>query len=79
MEVSPVKEDVKEKLAEELSKIRMAEAQEITSISKLEENQKESCHGTRGGDQMLIPPVSIKSVEVQSPLKKGQCFVILWL
>jgi cyclin A len=36
MEISPAQEDVKEMLAEELSKIRMGEAQDFTSPEKLE-------------------------------------------
>ncbi|CAK7353480.1 unnamed protein product [Dovyalis caffra] len=73
MEISPVREDAKEKLAEELSKIRMGEAQDFTSPAKLEVKQESVCHDTREGgvaDPMLLIPVSTKFSGVESPLKK---------
>ncbi|XP_052310192.1 cyclin-A2-2 isoform X2 [Populus trichocarpa] len=73
MKISPVQEDVKEKLAEELSKIRMGEAQNFTSPAKLEVKQDSLCHGTGEGgvaDPMLLIPVSTKFSGVESPLKK---------
>ena len=78
MKISPVQEDVKEKLAEELSKIRMGEAQNFTSPAKLEVKQDSLCHGTREGgvaDPMLLIPVSTKFSGVESPLKKGMIWV----
>ncbi|KDP32289.1 hypothetical protein JCGZ_13214 [Jatropha curcas] len=48
MEISGGEEDVKTKLAEDLSKIRMVEAQEITSPAETERKQH-ICHGQREG------------------------------
>ncbi|EEF45957.1 cyclin A, putative [Ricinus communis] len=48
METSEAEEDVKTRLAEELSKIRMVEAQEITSPAK-HGNQQRICHSIREG------------------------------
>ena len=81
MKISPVQEDVKEKLAEELSKIRMGEAQNFTSPAKLEVKQDSLCHGTGEGvaDPMLLIPVSTKFSGVESPLKKGQCCIMIWV
>ncbi|XP_011026521.1 PREDICTED: cyclin-A2-2-like isoform X2 [Populus euphratica] len=73
MEISPAQEDVKEKLAEELSKIRMGEAQDFTSPAKLEEKKQSDCHGTREGgvaDPRLLVPLSTKTSGVERPLKK---------
>jgi len=82
MKISLVQEDVKEKLAEELSKIRMGEAQNFTSPAKLEVKQDSLCHGTGEGgvaDPMLLIPVSTKFSGVESPLKKGQCCIMIWV
>ncbi|KAF9681178.1 hypothetical protein SADUNF_Sadunf06G0198500 [Salix dunnii] len=73
MEISPVQEDVKEKLAEELSKIKMGEAQDLTSPVKVEVKKESLCHGTREGDAsdpMLLIPVSTKFSGVERSLKK---------
>lgn len=75
MEISPAQEDVKEKLAEELSKIRMGEAQDFTSPAKLEEKKQSDCHGTREGgvaDPRLLVPLSTKTSGVERPLKKEE-------
>ena len=80
MEISPVQEDVKEKLAEELSKIKMGEAQDLTSPAKVEVKKESMCHGTREGDAsdpMLVKPVSTKFSGVERSLKKGQCCVMI--
>ncbi|KAJ6957253.1 hypothetical protein D5086_031602 [Populus alba] len=75
MEISPAQEDVKEKLAEELSKIRMGEAQEFTSPAKLEDKKQSDCHGTREGgvaDPRLLVPLSTKTSGAERPLKKEE-------
>ncbi|KAG5244322.1 cyclin-A2 [Salix suchowensis] len=73
MEISPVQEDVKEKLAEELSKIKMGEVQDLTSPAKVEVKKESLCHGTREGDAsdpMHVIPVSTKISGVERSLKK---------
>ncbi|KAJ6743629.1 CYCLIN-A2-4 [Salix viminalis] len=73
MEISPVQEDVKEKLAEELSKIKMGEVQDLTSPAKVEVKKESLCHGTREGDAsdpMHVMPVSTKFSGVERSLKK---------
>ncbi|KAB5553290.1 hypothetical protein DKX38_010601 [Salix brachista] len=80
MEISPVQEDVKEKLAEELSKIKMGEVQDLTSPAKVEVKKESLCHGTREGDAsdpMHVIPVSTKFSGVERSLKKGECCVII--
>jgi cyclin A len=40
------------------------------------------CHGTGEGgvaDPMLLIPVSTKFSGVESPLKKGQCCIMIWV
>ncbi|KAJ6745512.1 CYCLIN-A2-4 [Salix koriyanagi] len=73
MEISPVQEDVKEKLAEELSKIKMGEVQDLTSPAKVEVKKESLCHGTREGDAsdlMHVIQVSTKISGVERSLKK---------
>jgi len=80
MEISPAQEDVKEMLAEELSKIRMGEAQDFTSPAKLEGKKQSDCHGTREGgvaDPRLLVPLSTKTSGVERPLKKGPCYIMI--
>ncbi|KAJ6354589.1 hypothetical protein OIU77_005236 [Salix suchowensis] len=74
MEISPAQQDVKEKLAEELSKIRMGEAQDFTSPAKLEDKQQSDCYGTGGGvaDPRLLIPLSTKTSGVERSLKKEE-------
>ncbi|KAJ6732404.1 CYCLINS [Salix purpurea] len=74
MEISPAQQDVKEKLAEELSKIRMGEAQDFTSPAKLEDKQQSDCYGTGGGvaDPRLLIPLSTKTLGVERSLKKEE-------
>lgn len=67
MAISPVEEDMKTRLAEELSKIRMVEAQEIPSSANLKEGTME------GGVADLVFPVlmSSKPLGFHSLQKRG--------
>ncbi|XP_050232547.1 cyclin-A2-1-like isoform X2 [Mercurialis annua] len=68
METSEAEEDIKARLAEELSKIRMVESQEITSPTR----QKGICHHIKNGcaaDSLLTPRVTD---ELQSPQSKQE-------
>ena len=67
-----VEEDVKTKLAEDLSKIRMVEAQENTLPVILEEREvaEPMCHDAR--KCVVADPMP---VGLQSPQKRGLCSV----
>ena len=70
MEISEAEEDAKTRLAEELSRIRMVEAQESTSPAK-HGKQRRICRGIREGssaDSMLSSTVIDG---LQSPQNKG--------
>ena len=79
MEISPAQKDVKEKLAEELSKIRMGEAQDFTSPAKLEDKQQSDYYGTGGGvaDPRLLITLSTNTSGVERSLKKGLCCTMI--
>ncbi|XVF34439.1 hypothetical protein REPUB_Repub18cG0059200 [Reevesia pubescens] len=77
MEIPSVEEDVKTKLAEDLSKIRMVEAQENTLPVILEERElaESACHGAREcavADAMPPIQASTMVVGVQSPQEKEE-------
>ena len=67
-------DDIKTMLAEELSKIRVAEPQEKLEV-KEEPVTRSMRHALRqhgGADEMLTVQHSIKSAELQMPQKKGK-------
>ncbi|KAF3447210.1 hypothetical protein FNV43_RR12390 [Rhamnella rubrinervis] len=75
-EILPVQEDAKTKLAEELSKIRVAESQEFTMPVKLEE-RKPIQQGIQYGVADLILPVwaFTKPAALQTVREKGEDMV----
>lgn len=77
LQISEVEEDVKTKLAEELSKIRMVEAQEINSPSKTKGKQQRKCFGAREhvvADEMLPMLAPTEPAGLPSSQKKGNRF-----
>lgn len=76
-----VQEDAKAKLADELSKIRVAEPLEATLPVKLGEKEpvpQGMCHilgQHRGADLMLRVQPSAEPAELQNPQKKGTFYV----
>lgn len=80
MEIASVEEDVKTKLAEDLSKIRMVGAQENHLPVILEERElaEPFSHCARECDVAdVIPPIQVSrmAVGIQSPQGKGLCSV----
>lgn len=77
VEILPAEDDVKSKLAEELSKIRMVESQEISLPATLKEGESVKlsiCHNTDDcgeADMILSADASKKPVRLKSPQKKG--------
>ncbi|OAY54315.1 cyclin-A2-2 [Manihot esculenta] len=75
LQISEVEEDVKTKLAEELSKIRMVEAQEINSPSKTKGKQQRKCFGAREhvvADEMLPMLAPTEPAGLPSSQKKEE-------
>lgn len=73
-DVPMAQDDIKTKLAEELSRIRVAEPLEKLEV-KEEPVLQSTCHGLRqhgGADLMLPVQHLIKSAELQRPEKKGK-------
>jgi cyclin A len=77
VEISPMQEDAKTKLAEELSKIRMVESQEIALPVKVEEQEPTetsmnySIRECSLADQIPLVQASTKPTGLQSFQKKG--------
>ncbi|KAJ9168372.1 hypothetical protein P3X46_019907 [Hevea brasiliensis] len=75
MEIAEGEEDVKAKLAEELSKIRMVEAREITLPTKTEGKQQRTYRGAREGvvaDPVLPMLALTKPAGLRIPQKKEE-------
>lgn len=76
-EISPLEEDAKTKLAEELSKIRMVESHEISlpvNLEGQEPAEKSMSYNIREyglADQMPLVQASTKPAGLQSDQKKG--------
>ncbi|KAK8500163.1 hypothetical protein V6N12_002271 [Hibiscus sabdariffa] len=67
MEIPPAEEDVKAKLAEDLSKIRMVETQETSLPVMLEEREftESKCYGARERAVAdTIPPIQVSTMDV---------------
>lgn len=75
-EILPVQEDAKTKLAEELSKIRVAESQEFTMPVKLEEsNPIPQCRQFGVADLILPVRALTNLAALQTAREKGLCSV----
>lgn len=75
-EILPVQDDAKLKLAEELSRIRVAESEEFIMPVKLEENKPlPQCRQCGVADLMFSVQTSAKTAGIQNAPKKGLCSI----
>lgn len=80
VEILPVQEDAKTKLAEELSKIKVAESEEFTLPLKLEEDEQVPHSGQYGVEnKTLLAQAFAKCVGLQSFQRKGHCSISIYM